>query len=177
MRFKKGFSNLELEGQGHGIVMGVTWLLLHRDHFYVLFCTQLYLDQSYCIFYCFLSNIRANLLLWYPWKNLSWRGTAFEDEPWPACRQPRWKLRPFGHFGHLGLLAVVGWIIKVMRRHNCYLKMMCGQKKLLNTLFVYDGIKNSVISRYQRLTCYLTSVPLKRIVTCICFLRNILIDK
>ena len=69
---------------------------------------------------------------------------------WPA-RQPRWKLRPFGHFGHLGLLAVAGWIIKVMRRHNCYLKMMCGQKKLLNTLFVYVGIKNSVILRYQRL--------------------------
>ena len=29
--------------------------------------------------------------------------------------------------------------------------MMCGQKKLLNTLFVYDGIKKSVILRYQRL--------------------------
>ena len=26
--FKKGFSNLELEGQGHGIIMGVTRLLL-----------------------------------------------------------------------------------------------------------------------------------------------------
>ena len=28
MRSKKGFSNLELEGQRHGIIMGVTRLLL-----------------------------------------------------------------------------------------------------------------------------------------------------
>ena len=114
-----------------------------------------YLEKSYCIFYRHLSNIRANLLLWYPWKTCVEEGLLLRKNCGrPAgrhARQPRWKLRPFGHFGHLGLLAVAGWIIKVMRRHNCYLKMMCGQKKLLNTLFVYDGIKKSVILRYQRL--------------------------
>ena len=44
---KKVFSNLELEGQGRGIIMGVTTtsaraILHHTDKFYVLFCARLY---------------------------------------------------------------------------------------------------------------------------------------
>ena len=56
MRFKKVLSFLELEGQGHGIIMGVTRLLLLglfytiQMQFYVLFCTRLYL--AYCQFHC-----------------------------------------------------------------------------------------------------------------------------
>ena len=48
LNLKKGFSNLEPEGQGPGIIMGVTRLLLlgpfytMQMQFYVLFCTQLY---------------------------------------------------------------------------------------------------------------------------------------
>ena len=47
---KNVFSNLELEEQGRGIIMGVTRLLLigpfytKKDQFYVLFCTRLYLN-------------------------------------------------------------------------------------------------------------------------------------
>ena len=46
---KKGFSNLEPEGQGRGIIMGVTRLLLLgpfytiQMQFYILFCTRLYI--------------------------------------------------------------------------------------------------------------------------------------
>ena len=35
MRFKKVFSNLELEGQGRGIIMGVTRLLLLGPFYYI----------------------------------------------------------------------------------------------------------------------------------------------
>ena len=43
MRFKKGFSNLELEGQGRGIIMGVTRLLL-QGLFYTI---QTKRDQTF----------------------------------------------------------------------------------------------------------------------------------
>ena len=65
MRFKKAFSNVELEGQGRGIIMGITRLLL-LGPFYTIQSKFMYYSAHNCSMITMAEQLYIHHIFMFP---------------------------------------------------------------------------------------------------------------